>query len=89
VKALKDLLYGSRNEYLDIVRLLALLGGVTFIALSIADFAATRAFAPVAFAGAWATLLGATTAAIYARNRSDIRHQTGDAPVVTADGGAA
>jgi len=76
VKALKDLLYGGRNEYLDIVRVLALLGGLTFLGLSIADYVRAGAFREMAFAGAWATMLGATTGAIYARNRSDRKLRT-------------
>lgn len=80
MKALKDLLYGGRNEYLDIVRVLALLGGLTFLGLSIADYVRSGTFREMAFAGAWATMLTATTGAIYARNRSDRKQrEAGDA----------
>lgn len=82
MKPLKDLLYGGRNEYLDIVRVLALLGGLTFLGLSIADYVRSGAFREMAFAGAWATTLTASTGAIYARNRSDRKQrEAGDAPV--------
>jgi hypothetical protein len=70
-KLLKDLLYGGRNEYLDIVRLLCLLGGVTFLGLSIADYAKTGVFDGVKFGLGWASVLGATVTAIYARNHAD------------------
>lgn len=68
---LKDLLYGGRNEYLDIVRLLALLGGLVFLVLTVIEFARTGVFDKLTFAGAWATLLGATVGAIYARSHTD------------------
>lgn len=67
----KDLLYGGRNEYLDIVRLLALLGGLLFLVLTAIEFAHTGTFDKLTFAGAWATLLGATVAAIWGRSRND------------------
>lgn len=68
---LKDLLYGGRNEYLDIVRVLALLGGLTFLGLTIAKYCHTRTFEEMTFAGAWVMLLGGTVAAIYGRSRTD------------------
>lgn len=71
MKLVKDLLYGGRNEYLDIIRVLALLGGIVFLALTSVQFAKTGVFDMVTFAGAWASLLGATALAIYGRTRSD------------------
>lgn len=70
-KLLKDLLYGGRNEYLDIIRLLSLLGGLVFLVLTGVEFVRTGAFDKLTFAAAWATMLGATVGAIYARSRSD------------------
>lgn len=67
----KDLLYGGRNEYLDVVRLLVLLGGLVFLGLTIAEFVRTATFDKLTFAAAWAALLGATVAAIYGRSRTD------------------
>ncbi len=71
MKLVKDLLYGGRNEYLDIIRVLALLGGIVFLTLTCVQFAKTGVFDMVTFAGAWASLLGATALAIYGRTRSD------------------
>lgn len=71
VKLFKDLLYGGRNEYLDVVRLLGLLGGLTFLGLTIAHYVQTRAFDGVTFGVGWASVLTATVGAIYARNHSD------------------
>ncbi|MFQ6299235.1 hypothetical protein, partial [Escherichia coli] len=71
MKLFKDLLYGGRNEYLDIVRLLGLLGGLTFLGLKIAKYVRTGAFDETTFGLGWASVLGSTVAAIYARNRSD------------------
>ena len=50
---------------------LALLGGVVFLTLTSVQFAKTGVFDMVTFAGAWASLLGATALAIYGRTRSD------------------
>lgn len=75
MKPLKDLLYGSGNQYLDIVRLLALLGGLTFLVLAVLEFAGVGTFDDVRFAAGWASVLGTTVAAIYARNRSDQVHR--------------
>lgn len=82
-KLLKDLLYGGRNEYLDVVRLLALLGGLVFLVLTVIEFARVGVFDKLTFAGAWATLLGATVAAIYARSHTD-RVQREDAAALPA-----
>jgi hypothetical protein len=79
VKLLKDLLYGGRNEYLDIVRLLGLVGGLTFIGLEIAKFVRTGVFDEVQFGLGWASVFGATVAGIYARNHSDQRERGTDA----------
>jgi hypothetical protein len=78
VKAFKDLLYGGRNEYLDVIRVLVLLGGVTFLVLEVLKSAGVVALHEVAFAGAWATMLTASVGAIYARNRSDRRQREQD-----------
>jgi hypothetical protein len=84
-KLFKDLLYGGRNEYLDIVRLLALLGGLVFLALTVIEFARVGVFDKLTFAGAWATLLGATVAAVWGRSHTD-RLQRQD--IATAASGA-
>jgi len=82
-KLLKDLLYGGRNEYLDVVRVLALLGGLVFLALAALEFTGLGAFDEVAFAGGWTAIIGATAAAIYARNRSDRKQRDADAAAAT------
>lgn len=79
MKLVKDLLYGGRNEYLDIVRVLGLLGGVTFLGIEIAKYVQTSTFDEMQFALAWASLFGSTVAGIYARNRSDRRQREADA----------
>lgn len=79
MKLFKDLLYGGRNEYLDIVRLLGLLGGLTFLGLEIAKYVRTGAFDETTFGLGWASVLGSTVAAIYARNRSDREGRSADA----------
>lgn len=71
IKLLKDLLYGGRNEYLDIVRVLAFLGGLVFLVLVCLKFAGVGSFDEAAFGMGWATVLGATVAAIYARSHTD------------------
>lgn len=68
---IRDLLYGGRNEYLDIVRVLVLLGGLVFLILAILEFAGLGRFDEGTFAAAWSGMLAASTASIYARNRSD------------------
>ncbi len=78
MKVIKDLLYGGRNEYLDVVRVLALLGGLTFLILGVLDFLRRGTFDAFAYSASWSTLLGATTGAIYARNRSDRRQREQD-----------
>ncbi|WP_034157907.1 hypothetical protein [Sphingomonas sp. ERG5] len=80
IKLLKDLLYGGRNEYLDIVRLLALLGGLTFLALEVCEFAGLGKFDEGAFGASWAAVMAATVGAIYARNRSDSQHRQDGEP---------
>ncbi|WEK00615.1 MAG: hypothetical protein P0Y59_02670 [Candidatus Sphingomonas phytovorans] len=85
-KLLKDLLYGGRNEYLDIVRLLALLGGLVFLSLTVVEFARTGVFDKLTFAGSWATLLGATVAAVWGRSHTD-RLQRQDAAIVAVEPG--
>lgn len=84
MKLLKDLLYGGRNEYLDIVRVLALLGGIVFLVLVVCEFAGLGQFDEVSFAGAWAGVLTASTGVVYARNRSD-RLQREHAAALQAD----
>lgn len=78
MKPLKDLLYGGRNEYLDVIRVLVLLGGITFLVLEVLKSAGAVVLDEVAFAGAWATMLTASVGAIYARNRSDRRQREQD-----------
>ncbi|MES2987659.1 MAG: hypothetical protein V4808_07120 [Pseudomonadota bacterium] len=68
---LKDLFYGGRNEYLDAVRLLAILGGLVFLGLVIARYRQTGEFDMLGFASAWVLLLGGTVAAIYGRSKTD------------------
>jgi len=82
VKWFKDLLYGGRNEYLDIVRLLGLAGGLTFLGIEIAKYVRTGAFDEMQFALAWASLFGSIVAGIYARNYSDRRQREADAGAV-------
>lgn len=79
MKPLKDLLYGGRNEYLDVVRVLVLLGAATFLLLEVLKASGAVDFNGVAFAGSWATVLGASVAAIYARSHSDRRQRADDA----------
>lgn len=79
MKWLKDLLYGGRNEYLDIVRVLGLAGGFTFLGIEIAKYVRTGAFDEMQFALAWASLFGSIVAGIYARNHSDRSQRKADA----------
>ena len=71
IKLLKDLLYGGRNEYLDLIRVLGTIGGLVFLGLTIAKFVQTGEFNEWTFAAAWVALLGGTAAAIYGRARID------------------
>lgn len=70
-KLLKDLLYGGRNEYLDLIRVLGGLGGLVFLVLEILEFAGVGKFEEWAFVSAWGALLASTAAAIWGRARID------------------
>lgn len=70
-KLLKDLLYGGRNEYLDIVRVLCLLGGLVFLTLTVLEFRRTGVFDKLTFVGAWVPLITGTAAAIWGRVKTD------------------
>lgn len=70
-KLLKDLLYGGRNEYFDIVRLLGFLGGLVFLGLTIAKFIRTGEFNEWGFVVALVALVTGLAAAIYGRARID------------------
>jgi hypothetical protein len=83
---LKDLLYGGRNEYLDLIRVLGALGAITFLALSAAEFARRGAFDKWEFVAAWVALLGGTAGAIWGRTRID-RAQREDAERFRVDAG--
>lgn len=71
MKLLKDLLYGGRNEYLDIVRVLCLLGGLVFLTLTVIEFRRTGVFDKVTFTAAWVPLIAGTAAAIWGRAKTD------------------
>lgn len=79
MKWVKDLLYGGRNEYLDIVRLLGLVGGLTYVGLEIAKYVRTGVFDEVQFALGWTSVFGSIVAGVYARNHSDRRQREADA----------
>lgn len=70
-KLLKDMLYGGRNEYLDLVRLLGFLGGLVFLGLTISKHVRTGEFSEWGFAAAFVALVTGIAAAIYGRARID------------------
>lgn len=70
-KLAKDLLYGGRNEYLDLVRLGGFLGLLVFLGLVIAKYWQTGEFSEWGFAGAFVSLIGGIAAAIWGRTRID------------------
>lgn len=77
-KLLKDLLYGGHNEYLDLIRVLGLLGGLLFLVLTVLEFAGVGQFDEWSFAAAWVALVGGTAGALWGRTRID-RMQREDA----------
>lgn len=70
-KLLRDLLYGGRNEYLDLIRLLGGLGVIVFLVLTCIEFAHTLKFDKWSFAAAFVSILTGVAAAIWGRTRID------------------
>lgn len=82
---LKDLLYTTDNQALDISRLCSLLGVLTYLGATIFIFVTTREFDPVAWGGGWTALCAGCGGWIYARQKWEVEGIKARNPAPAAD----